>query len=115
MDEQLEFVRQIATRLGSAGIDYMVTGSIAMAVYATPRMTRDVDVVLDCTTRDVDTLVDLFSHDCYVERSAVAEAIEMKSMFNIIHNEWIIKGDFIIRKDEPYRQAVGQLLTEIQP
>ncbi len=63
------------------------------------------DVVVDCTTRDVDTLVDLFSHDCYIERSAVAEAIEMKSIFNIIHNEWIIKGDFIVRKDEPYRQA----------
>jgi hypothetical protein len=24
-------------------------------------------------------------------------------MFNIIHNEWVLKADFIIRKDEEYR------------
>jgi hypothetical protein len=24
-------------------------------------------------------------------------------MFNIIHNEWIIKADFIVRKDSPHR------------
>jgi predicted nucleotidyltransferase len=25
-------------------------------------------------------------------------------MFNIIHNEWVVKADFIIRKDEEYRR-----------
>ncbi len=105
MDEQLEFVRQIARRLRSVGLDYMMTGSMAMAVYATPRMTRDVDLVLECTVDDVETIVELFSPDCYVDRGAVAEAVASQSMFNIIHNEWIIKGDFIVRKDEPYRQA----------
>jgi hypothetical protein len=47
MDEQLEFVKQIAERLATAGIEYMMTGSMAMAIYASPRMTRDVDVVVD--------------------------------------------------------------------
>ena len=42
VDEQLEFAKQIASRLTSAGIPYMMTGSMAMAVYAPPRMTRDV-------------------------------------------------------------------------
>ncbi len=45
VDEQLEFVKQIASRLASAEINYMMTGSMAMAVYATPRMTRDIDDV----------------------------------------------------------------------
>ncbi len=44
VDEHLEFVKQIALRLASAEINYMMTGSMAMAVYATPRMTRDIDV-----------------------------------------------------------------------
>ena len=105
MDEQLEFVRQIARRLQSVGLDYMMTGSMAMAVYTTPRMTRDVDLVVECTAHDVDTIVGLFSHDCYIDRSAVAEAIRSQGMFNIIHNDWIIKGDFIVRKDDPYRQT----------
>ena len=87
MDEQLEFARQIAQRLRDAGILYMMTGSMAQAVYATPRMTRDVDFVLACTPADVDTLVRLFEPDCYVDRSAVAQAVADRTMFNIIHHD----------------------------
>lgn len=104
MDEQLEFVKLIAERLQSAGLDYMLTGSMAMAVYATPRMTRDVDIVLECTASDVDTLVSLFAADCYIDRASVAEAVSTQGMFNIVHNEWIIKGDFVVRKNDPYRR-----------
>ena len=104
MDEQLEFAKQIASRLTTAGIDYMLTGSMAMAVYATPRMTRDIDLVIAVGRGDVDTLVRLFETDCYIDRTAVVEAIEGAGMFNIIHNEWIIKADFIVRKQSPYRQ-----------
>jgi hypothetical protein len=66
-------------------------------------MTRDVGVILQCTDRDVDTIVSLFDADCYIDRAAVAEAIAEEGMFNIIHNEWIIKADFIVRKDDSYR------------
>lgn len=103
MDEQLEFVKQIALRLASAEINYMMTGSMAMAVYATPRMTRDIDVVIESRPEHVDTIVRLFETDCYVSRDAVRQAIETQGMFNVIHNEWIIKADFIVCKDSPYR------------
>jgi len=33
MDEQLEFVKLIASRLDCEGIPYMMTGSLAMAIY----------------------------------------------------------------------------------
>jgi hypothetical protein len=105
MDDQLQFVKLIAERLASADLDYMLTGSMAMAVYVTPRMTRDVDVVLECGEGDVDTIVSLFAGDCYVEREAVADAIATRGMFNVIHNEWIIKGDFVVRKDDEYHRA----------
>ncbi len=103
VDEQLEFVKQIASRLASAEINYRMTGSMAMAVYATPRMTRDIDVVIESRPEHVDTIVRLFETDCYVSRDAVREATETQGMFNVIHNEWIIKADFIVRKDSPYR------------
>lgn len=53
MDEQLEFVRLVVSRLEAAGIPYMLTGSIALAVYATPRLTRDVDVVIAAGPEDL--------------------------------------------------------------
>ena len=113
MDEQLEFLKQIAQRLTAARIDYMMTGSMAMAIYASPRMTRDVDVVVNVTEADVDPLVRSFGADCYIDRDAVADAVKTHGMFNVIHNQWIIKADFIVRKVSPYRRLEFERRREI--
>ncbi len=104
MDEQLEFMKLIALRLDSAGIPYMLTGSMAMAIYSTPRMTRDIDLVVAVTSADVDKIVGLFSGDCYIDKDSVRQAVHTHGMFNIIHNDWVLKADFIIRKNEEYRR-----------
>lgn len=104
MDEQIEFLKLVVSRLESAGIPYMLTGSVAMSLYAVPRMTRDLDLVVECGPADVEKLTRLFAPDCYVDAGSIREAVRRRSMFNIIHNQWIIKADFIIRKDEPYRR-----------
>jgi len=104
MDEQLEFVKLIASRLDSVDIPYMMTGSMAMAVYSVPRMTRDVDLVVEIKPVDVDKIVDLFSEDCYIDRDSVRQAVDAHSIFNIIHNQWVVKADLIIRKNEEYRR-----------
>ena len=105
MDEQLEFVKLVVSRLESAGIPYMMTGSMAMSIYAVPRMTRDVDFVIECTPDDASRIAELFRGDCYIDESSVRRAARERSVFNIIHNEWITKADFIVRKDEEYRQV----------
>lgn len=103
MDEQLEFVKLITTRLESAGIPYMLTGSMAMSFYAIPRMTRDIDLVANLDDVSPGRIVELFSGDCYVDEEAVRYAISRRDMFNIIHNDWIVKADFVVRKDSAYR------------
>ncbi len=104
MDEQLEFVKLIALRLDSASIPYMMTGSMAMAIYSMPRMTRDIDLVVEITSTDVDKIISIFSEDCYIDQDSVAQAVSTHGMFNIIHNDWMVKADFIIRKNEAYRK-----------
>lgn len=104
MDEQLEFVRLVTSRLDSVNIPYMLTGSMAMMTYSVPRMTRDIDLVVEVGFEEVDKIVSLFAGDCYVDRDSVEQATRRRSMFNIIHKEWIFKADFIIRKDEDYRR-----------
>ena len=54
MSEELEVLRIVAERLRGAGIGYMVTGSVAMNHYAVPRMTRDIDLVVELSVADVD-------------------------------------------------------------
>ena len=105
MNEQLEFVKQIASRLDSARIPYMLTGSMPMGLYAVPRMTRDIDVLIECRPDDAATIAALFAADCYVDVESIRKAATRQSTFSIIHNEWVIKADFIIRKDEEYRKV----------
>lgn len=105
VDEQLEFVKLVVSRLESVGIPYMMTGPMAVSIYAVPRMTRDVDFVIECTPDDASRIAEMFKTDCYVDEESVRKAAREHSTFNIIHNEWITKADFIVRKDEDYREV----------
>jgi hypothetical protein len=44
--------RDAIERLERLGLPYYVTGAWAMAMYAEPRMTRDIDIVLDLDPAD---------------------------------------------------------------
>ncbi len=105
MQNELDIVRDVSERLDSAGISYMLTGSMAMNYYAQPRMTRDIDVVVELGAGQVDEIVQLFATGYYVARESVVEAVEDQSMFNMIHEESVIKVDFIVRKDDEYRRT----------
>lgn len=82
----------------------MLTGSMAMNYYAQPRMTRDIDVVVKLASEQIDFWIRTFEKDYYVDRLAIARAIAERSMFNLIHNETIIKLDCIVLKNDQYRQ-----------
>lgn len=103
MQNELDIVRDVSRRLDEAGIGYMLTGSMAMNFYAQPRMTRDVDFVVALRREDAERIVTLFSPDYYVSREAVESSIAHESLFNLIHNESIIKVDCIVRKRDTYR------------
>jgi hypothetical protein len=105
MQNELDIVRDISARLDGADIGYMLTGSMAMNYYAQPRMTRDIDIVVALRPGDTDRLVRLFSHDYYISREAVDSSIAQQSLFNLIHNESVIKVDCIVRKQTEYRLA----------
>lgn len=103
MQNELDIVRDVSQRLDGAGIGYMLTGSMAMNYYAQPRMTRDIDVVVALRPMDAERVVELFSPDYYVSREAVDSSIARQSLFNLIHNESVIKVDCIVRKQNEYR------------
>ena len=103
MNEEFELLKDVALRLQKAGINYMITGSMAMAVYSTPRMTRDIDIIIEISYRDVERIVALFRDDFYIDEASVRQAVCDRGMFNIIHSNSVIKVDFIIRKNEDYR------------
>jgi hypothetical protein len=104
VNDELEFLRYMADRLDEARLPYMLTGSMAMMFYAVPRMTRDIDFVVDCRAEDVPRVLEVFRPDCYVSEEAVREAVTRSGMFNIIHTGWIIKADLVVRRQSQYRE-----------
>jgi len=116
MLDELDVLKDISEKLSDAGIPFMLTGSMAMNYYAQPRMTRDIDIIVSIGKGDVQKILSLFSGQYYISKEAVQESVMHSSMFNIIHNESIIKIDFIILKDEPYRhnEFERRLLVKIR-
>lgn len=100
---EIDVVRDISRRFELADIPYMLTGSMAMNYYAQPRMTRDIDVVVALQPKDAETVVRVFSPDYYVARESVRESIAQASIFNLIHQESVVKVDCIVRKPTEYR------------
>jgi hypothetical protein len=100
---ELDIVRDVSERLTRAGIAFMLTGSMAMNAYAQPRMTRDVDVVIEVSPDDTARLVATFTPDYYIDAESVARALQTECMFNVIHQEWVFKVDCIVRKNGAFR------------
>lgn len=100
---ELDVLRDVSERFARADIPFMLTGSFAMTYYAQPRMTRDIDVVVEL--RDVPPLLvaSIFEPDYYVSDTAISQALADQSMFNIVHMASVIKVDLIVRKRSVYR------------
>jgi len=104
VSEELDVLKEVIGRLDAAKLPYMVTGSIAGNFYTIPRMTRDIDIVVELLERDVDRFILLFEKDFYLEPRTVRDAVMNQGMFNLIHDQFIIKIDFVVRKETPYRR-----------
>jgi len=104
MTTELDVLGLVSDRLSGHNLSFMLTGSFALAYYATPRMTRDLDIVVALNERDVDTLVAAFTSDFYIDADAARTAIQSERMFNLMHLESGVKVDLIVRKSSEFRQ-----------
>ena len=104
------FLQKVVEILDEAGVQYMLTGSLAAAYYAVPRATQDIDLVLETEVEGVDRLVrGLLAVGWYVDRDAALEALRGRGQFNTIDPESGWKADFLVRKERPYsREEFGR-------
>jgi hypothetical protein len=100
---EIDVLKTVCKRLSDSKIAYMISGSVALSFYSEPRMTRDIDIVININARDIDKMMKLFENDFYIDREMLETAVQNQTMFNIINLEALIKIDFIIRKNEIYR------------
>lgn len=100
-----DFLRILIYFFDSNKIPYMLSGSVAMSLYVEPRFTRDYDFVVHLQDKNISELLNFFKEGYYCSEEAVRDAMKRKTMFNIIDHKSGYKADFVILKNEPFRQA----------
>ena len=103
MNEELEVLNIITETLNNHEIKYMISGSIAVNYYSIPRMTRDIDIVIELKMSDIEKFIEIFENDFYLNNEVIKKETSKKGMFNLIHRDYFVKVDFILRKESEFK------------
>jgi hypothetical protein len=91
--------------LDALGLQYMVSGSVAAVYYGEPRLTHDVDIVLDLPAAEIPRLQAAFPGDRFYcppeEVLEVEVARPFRGHFNLIHPGTGFKADSCLRGRDP--------------
>jgi hypothetical protein len=99
--------RDIVRRLEALGFDYYVTGSWALASYAEPRMTRDIDIVVGATATQYEGSIRPAFEDAYLVNEPIG--VGGRYIGGIIHRTEITRADLILGRDDQWsRSAMGR-------
>ncbi|MCX6109156.1 MAG: hypothetical protein NTZ90_06075 [Proteobacteria bacterium] len=95
-----EGLRATLQALEAGKINYMAVGSIAAAVYGEPRLTRDLDLVLQVRRETAAEFIGLFSEgEFYVPApDIVAQEFAHKGQFYLLHHGSGLKIDVVVQK-----------------
>lgn len=86
--------------LDELAIPYIVTGAVASIIYGEPRLTHDVDLVLELKVNDVEKLISRFPADMFYTPPREVMTTELKrnerGHFNIIHHPTGLRADIYL-------------------
>lgn len=100
---QAELLRFVVEVLEGLSLPYMIGGSHAAMYYGEPRLTRDIDVVVDISREHLPALLTRFSsNEFYLDADAAQDAVDSAGQFNIIHPASGQKIDVYVNPDTPY-------------
>ena len=103
---QQELLAKVIQALDDAGIEYMVSGSVASSLQGEPRSTHDIDIVAAIKKTAVKKLTRAFpGPDFYLDEQSILDAINKQSMFSLIDVNKGDRVDFWVLTQEPFDQS----------
>jgi hypothetical protein len=119
-DDNKELVAQVVSVLEDMHVPYLIGGSVALSVWATPRMTHDLDIVVDLPEHLMADFCSRFSTERYsVDADMMRASFSLKShagmgMYSFIDSEVGLKVDlFPLRDNDPAQQfALSRRIME---
>jgi hypothetical protein len=105
--QQPELLEIFIAPLERAGIEYMVTGSVAAIFYGEPRLTHDVDFILQIQPVQIEPFLALYPEEEFYRPPADIVAAELsragQGHFNLIHTPTGYKADVYPASDFLHR------------
>ena len=98
-------VQKILNVLEDLRIGYMLSGSVATTYYGEPRLTHDVDIVIDVDLKTAMQLLAPLSTEYYISEDGIRDAVANETMFNAIHDESGLKIDFWILTESDFDRS----------
>lgn len=100
MENIVDIFLNVIQRFEQKNLPYMVVGSVAAMVYGEPRMTRDLDLVIDVLPSESENIESLFPlNEFYCPPIEVLRSeLVHRGQFNLIHHQSGLKIDVIVRK-----------------
>lgn len=95
----------VTNALETLGVSYFIGGSLASTLHGVVRTTLDTDLVAELRPEHILPLVQMLQSAFYVDAETVAEAVQRRSSFNLIHLETMFKVDIFVSKQRPFDQA----------
>ena len=96
------------SRLNSLNTRYMITGSVASIVYGEPRMTHDIDLVMELEYEDAESFAKAFPIEKFYCPPTEVIKVELgrsfRGHFNLIHHETGFKADVYLRGKDPLHE-----------
>ncbi|PKN64809.1 MAG: hypothetical protein CVU57_13430 [Deltaproteobacteria bacterium HGW-Deltaproteobacteria-15] len=110
---ETDLFRIVLSRLEESGLQYMMTGAAAAIVYGQPRLTHDIDLVVEMSEGDAWKVSHVFPEDqfyCPPREILEQEARRaLRGHFNVIHHASGFKADFYLKgRDELHRWAMAE-------
>ncbi|MBM3294878.1 MAG: nucleotidyltransferase family protein [Candidatus Aminicenantes bacterium] len=114
--EPSDLLRHLAQCLDNWKISYLITGSMASMAYGEPRLTNDIDVVVDLRKGDVSRLANCFpENEFYFDIETARNAVHRKTQFNIIHPASGLKIDLIVAKADDFDVSRFRRARRLKP
>jgi hypothetical protein len=112
---EMDLLIDCLRRLNRAGVDSMLTGSMASNYWGIPRTTHDPDFVIQISDSDIPLVAGAFRKDFFLDVQSIVEAGEPPYQFNAIDARSALKVGFWRLSPDPFEREMfaGRLRVDV--